>query len=329
MRSSSPLGEFDIIEKYFQQSKLRQDVLLGVGDDAALVIPAENSQIAISTDTLVEGVHFFSDIPPHALGHKALAVNLSDMAAMGAEPRWVTLAITLPGVDEAWLEQFCSGFFDLAEYFNVSLIGGDTTKGPLSITVTVHGIVPAGKALYRSGAKPGDRVYVTGSLGDSGLALAHLQQQLSLTPQQLELSLKRHYYPLPRVLAGYGLRDVASAAIDISDGLYNDLQHILRQSHCSATLNLEHIPMSETLSEAVGVDRGLQFALTGGEDYELCFTVPESNKGSLETALAYSGVPYTVIGQLAPGTGEIRLHYQEQPYHLEGLGWDHFSHENK
>ncbi|MEE1674342.1 thiamine-phosphate kinase [Agarivorans aestuarii] len=325
MSSQPPLGEFDIIEKFFQRSASRPDVLLGVGDDAALVTIPENNQIAISTDTLVEGVHFFSDIPPRALGHKALAVNLSDMAAMGAEPRWVTLAITLPEIDEAWLAQFSKGFYDLAEYFNVALIGGDTTKGPLSITVTVHGVVPNGKALRRDGAKPGDWVYVTGNIGDSGLALAHLQNKISLSPQQLELSLKQHYYPQPRVLAGYGLRDIASATIDISDGLYNDLQHILRKSHCSATLKLDNLPLSETMNEAVGVDQSIALALNGGEDYELCFTVPESNKGSVDTSLSYSGVPYTCIGQLAPGHGEIKLKYQDKPYQIEPTGWDHFN----
>ncbi|MGY5452494.1 thiamine-phosphate kinase [Agarivorans sp. MS3-6] len=324
MSSQSPLGEFDIIEKYFQQRKSRQDVILGIGDDAALVMPPENSHLAISTDTLVEGVHFFKDIPPRALGHKALAVNLSDMAAMGAEPRWATLAITLPDANEQWLAQFCRGFFDLAEYFNVDLIGGDTTKGPLSITVTVHGAVPSGKALRRNGAKPGDWLYVTGSVGDSGLALAHLQNKLQLNPQQLELSLKQHYYPQPRVLAGYGLRDIASSTIDISDGLYNDLQHILKQSNCSATLKLDQLPISETMCEAVSVDQCFAFALNGGEDYELCFTVPESNKGSLDTSLSYSGVPYTCIGQLAPGKGEIKLLYQDKPYQIEHAGWDHF-----
>lgn len=325
MPAKSSLGEFDIIEKYFRQSSPRQDVILGVGDDAALVAAPENSQLAISTDTLVEGIHFFPDIPPRALGHKALAVNLSDMAAMGAEPRWVTLALTLPEVNEEWLAQFSKGFYDLAEYFNVSLIGGDTTKGPLSITVTVHGVVPSDKALRRNGAKPGDWLYVTGNLGDSGLALAHLQQQLSLTPQQLELCLKQHYFPQPRVLAGYGLRDIASATIDISDGLINDLRHILRQSNCSASLKLEQLPLSETMTEAVGLDQSFQLALCGGEDYELCFTVPESNKGSVNTSLSYSGVPYTCIGQLASGQGEVKLQYQGKAYQFDPTGWDHFN----
>ncbi|GDY24544.1 thiamine-phosphate kinase [Agarivorans sp. Toyoura001] len=324
MSSQPSLGEFDIIDKYFQKSAPRQDVILGVGDDAAVVALPDNSHIAISTDTLVEGVHFFADIPPRALGHKALAVNLSDMAAMGAEPRWVTLAITLPEINEAWLAQFSKGFYDLAEYFNVSLIGGDTTKGPLSITVTVHGVVPHGKALRRDGAKPGDWIYVTGNLGDSGLALAHLQNQLSLSPQQLELSLKQHYFPQPRVLAGYGLRDIASATIDISDGLYNDLGHILRKSSCSATLKLEQLPLSETMNEAVSIDQSIAFALNGGEDYELCFTVPESNKGSVDTSLSFSGIQYTCIGQLAPGKGEIKLQYKDKPYQLDQAGWDHF-----
>ncbi|WP_026958477.1 thiamine-phosphate kinase [Aliagarivorans taiwanensis] len=322
--SSVPLDEFSLIERFFTREEQRADIALGIGDDAALLTPPDNHHLVVSTDTLVEGIHFLPDIPAHALGHKSLAVNLSDLAAMGAEPRWVTLALTLPEVDEQWLSEFSRGFFELAEFYNVSLVGGDTTRGPLSITVTVHGVVPLGKALTRHGAAAGDGIYVTGTLGDSALGLAALQQRLSLSESARDQLIERHYYPQPRVLASYGLRDVASATIDISDGLLGDLGHILKRSNCSANLELERLPLSDLMRELVSEEQAIHFALTGGEDYELCFTVPEANRGQIETALSFSGVPYHCIGTVGVGSGEVNLQLNNKRYQLETSSWNHF-----
>ncbi|CAG8998169.1 MAG: Thiamine-monophosphate kinase [Candidatus Celerinatantimonas neptuna] len=320
------MGEFELIERFFASSTKRPDVLLGIGDDAALIdVPAQH-QLVVTTDTLVEGIHFFADIPPAALGHKALAVNLSDLAAMGAEPRWVTLAITLPSARMEWLEQFCRGFFELAEYYNVTLIGGDTTRGPLSITVTAHGVIPEGAAICRHRAKPGDWVYVTGTLGGSALALKYLQGLVHLEHDVLHSLLKRHYYPQPRVLSGYGLRGVASSCIDISDGLLADLQHITNASHCSARLNLEQLPINPQVLANCDESQAFELALCGGEDYELCFTVSEENKGSLDIALSYSGVEYHCIGQLQLENEPVSLFLNDEPFELNReRGWDHFA----
>ncbi|MFM2486380.1 thiamine-phosphate kinase [Celerinatantimonas yamalensis] len=320
------MGEFDLIERFFANSAKRPDVVLGIGDDAALITPPENHQLVITTDTLVEGVHFFADIPPAALGHKSLAVNLSDLAAMGAEPRWVTLAITLPSARMEWLEQFCQGFFELAEYYNVTLVGGDTTRGPLSITVTAHGVIPMEQALTRHQAQVGDWVYVTGSLGGSALALRHLQGQQRLSSEILEVLLQRHYYPQPRVLSGYGLRGVASSCIDLSDGLWADLGHVAKASGCSAKIQVNQLPIHPQVKLQCQNDDAIALALCGGEDYELCFTVPEAMKGSLDVALSYSGIEHCCVGQMIAGQGPVELWQGEQPYtccHLQG--WDHFS----
>jgi thiamine-monophosphate kinase len=318
------MGEFEIIERFFAEHAKRQEVVLGIGDDAALVMPPENNYLVVTTDTMVEGVHFFSDIPPNALGFKALATNLSDLAAMGAEPRWVNLALTLPNFDEQWLTQFCEGFFELAEYYNVTLIGGDTTRGPLSITVTAQGVVPTGRELTRHGAKAGDWVYVTGNLGASALALKHLQGEVKLAAETLKRALSCHYYPQPRVLAGYGLREVASACIDVSDGLLADLTHILNRSKCGARLMLERLPIHDALGTALPKEQALALALSGGEDYELCFTVPEVNKGALDVALSHCGMAFTCIGQLNGNHGQIEMTLNGKPFDARVEGWQHF-----
>lgn len=321
------MGEFTLIERYFKKQAQRQEVALGIGDDAALLLPPENNYMVVTTDTLVEGVHFFPDMPANDLGFKALAANLSDLAAMGAEPRWVSLAITLPEYNEAWLSAFCEGFFELAEYYNVSLIGGDTTRGPLSITITANGVVPVGKALTRHEANAGDWLYVTGSLGASALALRHLQGELVLSESDLQSVLPRHYHPQPRVLAGYGLREVASSCIDISDGLLADLGHILKCSDCGAKLFLENLPIHETLHRNLSHEQAINLALTGGEDYELCFTVPETNKGTLDVALSHCGMPFTCIGQLNASPGLVEMSLDGTPYNFDvkDSGWDHFA----
>ena len=235
-------SEFDLIARYFARPAV--NAVLGVGDDCALLNVTNGMDLAVSTDTMVSGTHFFPEVEPEHLGHKALAVNLSDMAAMGAMPYWAMLAITLPGVDHAWLGAFAKGFFDLAEEFNVSLVGGDTTRGPLALTVTIMGEVPAGAALRRSGAKAGNDIWVSGHIGDAALAVAHRHGRLQLEPADYEESVMHLYEPTPRVQLGQALRGMATSAIDISDGLLADLGHICRLSGVGATVELASIPLS-------------------------------------------------------------------------------------
>ncbi|NOH68703.1 thiamine-phosphate kinase [Vibrio rotiferianus] len=318
-------GEFNLIDKYFvgRQSQ-RKDVHLAAGDDCALVKAPDNVQIAISTDTLVAGTHFLADANPAWVAHKALASNISDLAAMGATPAWVSFALTMPEPDEAWLAPFCDAFFELADYFGIQLIGGDTTKGPLSLTLTVQGFVPEGRALTRSGAKVGDWVYVTGDLGDAKAGLdVILEDSLRsrIAAQQLE---KAHYLSTPRVLAGQALVGLASAAIDISDGLISDIKHILKRSDVGVSLDVSQLPISSELVQFLD-DKvsAQQYALSSGEEYELCFTVPEQNNGSLQSALSHAGCKVTCIGQIRP-KGTFELHDDNQPLDWELTGFDHF-----
>ncbi|QCR36917.1 thiamine-phosphate kinase [Nissabacter sp. SGAir0207] len=320
-------GEFDVIARYFDRFKYsRRDVQLGIGDDCALLTVAEKQVLAVSTDTLVEGTHFLPDIDPADLAYKALAVNVSDLAAMGADPAWLSLALTLPQVDEPWLAAFSNSLFEHLNYYGMQLIGGDTTRGnSLSLTLTVHGLVPAGRALTRSGARVGDWVYVTGSLGDSAAGLALLQQRLTVAEaEDRDYLLRRHLRPQPRVLHGQALRDLASAAIDLSDGLISDLGHILKASACGVRIDLDAIPCSDVLKKHVSPEQALKWALTGGEDYELCFTVPEINRGALDVALHHAGAPFTCIGQLAPQAEGIQYLRGSQPVTLAWHGFDHF-----
>ncbi|MCT7940838.1 thiamine-phosphate kinase [Shewanella holmiensis] len=318
------MKEFQLIEQFFKnKGQKRRDVMLGIGDDCALVQPAEGKVIAISCDTLVEGVHFFADMPAHALGYKSLAVNLSDLAAMGAEPAWMTLALSLPDVNQQWLADFSSGLFEAAEYYGVALVGGDTTRGPRCINVTINGQVPKGKALKRSGAKIGDWVFVTGSLGDSALGLDMLRNKQVIKPEHKEYLLNRHYYPTPRVLAGQALRGLASSAIDLSDGLVSDLSHILKASNVGAVIDANAIPLSSSLTESVGAEQALAYALTGGEDYELLFTVPEAQRGAIDTALLHAGVKFVKIGQICSGN-KIKFTLDGQPFTPEFKGFEHF-----
>ena len=314
------MGEFELIRRFFQRPVRRKDVVLGSGDDCALLsVPAE-SLLAVSTDTLVAGVHFFADMDPVKLGHKALAVNLSDLAAMGAEPRWVSLALTLPEVDEAWVAGFAQGFLELADFYNVELVGGDMTRGPLSITVSIKGIVPERSALLRSGAQPGDAVFVTGQLGDAALAL---QQLLARQPVSPEYLLKRLEQPKPRILAGMALRGLASSCLDLSDGLASDLRHVLQASGVSAQIELSRLPLSAAL-KMLPPEQAWQLALAGGDDYELCFTLPEAHRGMLETALQPAAVAVTEIGRIVAGSAEIQWLHRGKPCELTLQGWDHF-----
>ena len=318
-------GEFNLINRYFSNRQpQRKDVFLALGDDCALVKPPENVRIAISTDTLVAGTHFLIDANPAWVAHKALASNISDLAAMGATPAWVSFALTMPTPDEAWLKPFCDAFFELANYYNIQLIGGDTTKGPLSLTLTVQGFVPQEQALLRSGAKVGDWVYVTGDLGDSKAGLdVILNNALRAKPFALELE-KRHYLSTPRILAGQALLNLASAAIDISDGLVSDIKHILERSQVGVSLDVAALPLSQELLQFVGnLEIAQQYALTSGEEYELCFTVPEQNKGSIESALAHCGCKVSCIGQIRP-QGTFELHHQGKVLNWQLNGYDHF-----
>ncbi|EEP93716.1 Thiamine-monophosphate kinase (Thiamine-phosphate kinase) [Yersinia aldovae ATCC 35236] len=287
---------------------------------------ADKQLLAISTDTLVSGVHFLADIDPADLGYKALAVNLSDLAAMGAAPAWLSLALTLPNVNEDWLQSFSDSLFEQLNYYGMQLIGGDTTRGPLSLTLTIQGLVPAGRALTRAGARIGDWIYVTGTLGDSAAGLAILQNELQVDNEADRAALiHRHLRPQPRILQGQALRSLASSAIDISDGLISDLQHILKASGCGASIELEDLPYSDALKNQVDADQALRWALSGGEDYELCFTVPEINRGALDVALSNTGAGYTCIGQIGPQSEGVKFLREKQPVELNFRGFDHFS----
>lgn len=319
-------GEFSLIARYFDRVKsMRLDVETGIGDDCALLNIPEKKTLAISTDTLVAGNHFLPDIDPADLAYKALAVNLSDLAAMGAEPAWLTLALTLPEVDEAWLESFSDSLFMLLNYYDMQLIGGDTTRGPLSMTLGIHGFVPPGRALKRSGAKPGDWIYVTGTPGDSAAGLEILQERLAVDDAaDADYLLARHLRPMPRVLQGQALRDLASSAIDLSDGLVSDLGHILKASGCGARIDLDAMPLSEAMRRQVAPETALRWALAGGEDYELCFTVPELNRGALDVAIGQLGARFTCIGQVCAEADGLQFLQGGKPVKLDLKGYDHF-----
>lgn len=293
------MSEFAIIHDFFAAKRLkRPDVSVGIGDDAAIVKPLPGHELAITADTLIAGVHFPTTTPPYDIGYKSLAVNLSDLAAMGAAPAWVTLALTLPHAESDWLRGFCEGFFALANKHQVELIGGDLTKGPLSITVQAMGYTKPQQAILRSSAKPDHLIYVTGTLGDAALALRYLQEKISLPESIQQKILFRLNRPEPRVKAGIELRSIASAAIDISDGLAADLGHILEQSNVGAILHVDQLPIAQALIQTLIPEDAIQLALTGGDDYELCFTVPEDKKFQLEQRLSAINCRFSCIGEI-------------------------------
>lgn len=319
------MKEFELIKHYFsEQIVKRKDVVKGIGDDCAVIAPIENQNIVVTTDTLVSGVHFPLTTSPRAIGHKAVAVNLSDIAAMGAKPSWISLALTLPEVDEAWLAEFCAGVFELCEFYNVELIGGDTTQGPLSITITAQGLTPVNSYLSRSGAKTGDWIYVTGELGDAALALQQLSSEVSVEEHFIESIQAKLDYPKPKVLAGQVIREYASSAIDISDGLIADLGHICQASNVGANIILDALPLSNALRESLLEDDAIALALAGGDDYELLFTVSEDNKVGMETALSNSGTKITCIGQLN-ASQTISTTLNNKPVPINSVGFEHFS----
>ncbi len=317
-------NEFQLINHYFSRlGAVRPDVVLGVGDDCALLQVPAGKQLAVSIDTLVEGTHFSPDVDPESLGHKALAVNLSDLAAMGAEPAWVTLALTLPRIDEAWIAAFCRGFGALASRYQVQLVGGDTTRGPLSISVQVHGFVEPDKALRRDRAKAGDLIYVTGTLGDAGLALQTLKSDYD-AGKQLAVLQRRLDRPEPRLVEAGALRDLATGAIDISDGLLADLGHICDKSRVGATLQQADIPLSPAVAAYVRATGDWSIPLAAGDDYELCLIVPADEQSRIDAIAKTLHVAVTLIGQIEPGNAVRCVDAAGNPVADPRGGYDHF-----
>ncbi|HTN93134.1 MAG TPA: thiamine-phosphate kinase [Gallionella sp.] len=316
------MTEFDLIHRYF--TRATPSVLLGVGDDAALLQVDDRNVLAVSCDMLVSGTHFSPDADPFMLGHKTLAVNLSDMAAMGAAPRWAMLALALPEADETWLEKFSAGFFALAQQYRVELIGGDTTRGPLNLCVTIFGEVPPQQALRRDGAEPGDEVWVSGQLGDAALALAHLQGLILLNDIEMAACAPALHQPQPRVALGLALRGIANSAIDISDGLLADLGHILDASQLAARLDFSSLPISPVLRAHLQHPLAKQCVLSGGDDYELCFTAPSAHHAVISDISARLKLPLAHIGTIVDGLGCVVLDDAGNPINMEAAGYDHF-----
>lgn len=318
------MSEFSLIKKHF--TRATPNALLGVGDDCALLQVSAGQVLAVSSDMLVSGTHFFPDANPYELGHKTLAVNLSDMAAMGAQPRWATLALSLPDANEAWLEKFSAGFFALARQHHVDLVGGDTTRGPLNLCVTIMGEVPPHQALRRDGAQPGDEIWVSGKLGDAALALAHLQGRCALSAADFARVAPALHQPQPRVALGLALRGIAHAAIDISDGLLADLGHILRGSEVAAHIALDAIPVSAVMQHASRQDESLTQAciLAGGDDYELCFTAASRHHAALLHVANTLGLQLACIGKIVAGSGCITHDAAGNSIQLAGTGYEHF-----
>ncbi|MGD9598149.1 MAG: thiamine-phosphate kinase [Steroidobacteraceae bacterium] len=317
-----PSGEFALIDRYFRDIGARRDVTVGVGDDGAVIAPPAGHDLVAVVDTLVEGVHFPADSPARSIGHRALAVNLSDIAAMGATPAWALLALTVPRADERWLGEFTTGFGVLARAHGLQLVGGDLTSGPLTVTVQVLGVVPRGTALLRSGGRAGDVVYVTGTPGDAGCGLALLQGRLrtpaSADGAALATLRDRFLFPAPRCATGERLRGVASACIDLSDGLAGDLSKLALASGCGVRVDVTQLPLSPPLLAVAGRAAAEHFALTGGDDYELCFTVPDARVPDLE------GLACTAIGRLTAGHGLVVCR-GDSVIEFSHSGFDHFA----
>ncbi len=325
------MGEFELIRRYFQRvGGANPAVALGIGDDCALLQPAPGTQLAISSDMLVVGHHFFPDVDPEALGHKALAVNLSDLAACGARPLAFTLALSLPRADEAWLAGFARGLFALADAHNCTLMGGDTTRGPLNICITVFGEVPVvngrSLALLRSGGQVGDELWVSGTLGDARLALEALQGKRTLSAELLQVARQRLERPTPRVALGQALRGIATAVMDLSDGLAGDLRHLLQASGCGARLDAAVLAALPAARDA-SLDEAARLALVlgGGDDYELLFSAPAGQQAEVQAAGRAAGVPLTRIGRLEaePGLRVVDTQGRELPGHY--TSYDHFA----
>ncbi len=337
-------SEFNLIKRYF--TRATPGAVLGVGDDAALLRVGSGMELAVSTDMLVGGTHFFPDADPFLLGHKTLAVNLSDMAAMGAQPRWALLSLSLPQADEAWLKKFSAGFFALADVHKVELVGGDTTRGPLNLCVTIMGEVPQGAALRRAGAQVGDDIWISGTVGDAALALAHLQGRVQLAAGNFAACALALHQPAPRVELGLALRGVAHSAIDVSDGLLADLGHILECSGVGAEIQFDALPVSDVLracttppslplsGEELGFPpdkgglRGVELlqhcALAGGDDYELCFTAPIAQHAEVKKIATRLNLSLTRIGVIVAGQGCTVRATDGSVINIGKQGYDHF-----
>ena len=316
-------SEFDLIARYF--TRPTPGAVLGVGDDCALLAPTPGMQLAVSSDMLLEGRHFSPQDSPAGIGHKSMAVNLSDLAAMGATPRWATLSIALPGVDEAWLQAFARGFFRMADAHGIELVGGDTTRGALSIAITVIGEVPPGQALRRDGAKAGDEVWVSGQLGSAALALAYRQGRLFMEQIDAAKVLPALYLPQPRVSLGIALRGIAHSAIDVSDGLLGDLGQILQASRVGAVLEFSHLPVAAVTQSYLESPVARECVLAGGDDYELCFTASADQHDVVLAAGRQAGVAVTRIGQITAQAGLQVLDAQGEPMTIDKTGYDHFA----
>ncbi|MFW9622512.1 MAG: thiamine-phosphate kinase [Macromonas sp.] len=334
------MGEFDLIRRYFAQPAAQlwggvaasPSLVLGIGDDCALLAPEPGQQLAISSDMLVQDRHFFADVDPCTLGHKALAVNLSDLAAMGAAPLGFTLALALPHADEAWLAAFSRGLLALAQQHRCPLVGGDTTRGPLNLCITVFGQVPVGQALRRSGAQPGDDIYLSGTVGDARLALEALLGHITLPADVLQRTRQRLECPAPRLALGQALRGIATTAADVSDGLLGDLGHILTASGVGAELYPETLLQSAAVSDAVRqqpLELAWTCALAGGDDYELVFTAPPTARAAVQVATERAHTAATRIGRVAAGRGVLLLgadgHALPSDQEPALRGFDHFS----
>ncbi|HEY7928677.1 MAG TPA: thiamine-phosphate kinase [Steroidobacteraceae bacterium] len=328
------MDESELIRRFFSPLGARRaDVSLGIGDDAALLRLPAGSELVLTTDALVEGVHFLPHASARSLGHRALAVNLSDIAAMGAAPSWLLLSLILPQVQEAWLSDFCAGLAPLAERHAVALVGGNLSRGPLSITVELAGVVPAGQALKRQGARPGDAIYVSGTPGDAAAGRLMLTRQADVPARTRAADaalIDRFEYPTPRVALGEGLRSLASACIDVSDGLYTDARRMLSASGCAGQIDAALLPLSDPLrglasQEGWSSSQMLQLALSGGEDYELCFCAPPARQSALQALAVTLGVRITRIGAVIAGTGiTVTSSNPDLPQSLESASFDHF-----
>jgi thiamine-monophosphate kinase len=317
------MGEFDLIARYFRRPARRSP--LGNGDDCALLAPRAGMQLAVSTDMLVEGRHFLSTVDPQRLGHKSLAVNLSDLAACGAQPLAYTLALSMPGVDEGWLAAFSQGLHALADRYECELVGGDTTRGPLAICITVFGEVPQGQALLRSGARAGDDLYASGSLGDARVALDVFRGALSLPAEVFESARLRMEQPTPRIDLGMALRGIATSAIDISDGLAGDLNHVLAMSGVGATIEADAAVTLLDCAPHVDAKARLQYVVSGGDDYELLFTAPPGARDAVQRAASQSGTRATRIGRIEAESGMRVVDAQRRAVDARFTTFDHFA----
>jgi thiamine-monophosphate kinase len=317
------MGEFDLIDRFFKRPVRRNP--LGIGDDCALLAPGPGMQLAVSSDMLVEGRHFLSTVDPSRLGHKALAVNLSDLAACGAAPLAFTMALSMPQADEAWLEPFSRGLLALADAHGCELVGGDTTRGPLNICITAFGEVPQGQALLRSGARAGDDLYASGTLGDARLALEVFRGTVSVAAEVFEAARQRMEQPTPRIALGVALRGIATSAIDVSDGLLGDLAHVLRASKTGVAIETAVAAGLMSSGAHVDAEHRLEWVLAGGDDYELLFTAPAERRDAVANASRMAGTPVTRIGRIEREPGVRLLDAQGKRIERHYASFDHFA----